>query len=550
MIKMADFFKGRRRVALVAGLVCLIVLSGALLTRGLTRQDSTYSPPVGLSYNAEKLFQCKTPYVGDSSRVVNLIDNLPFSEMRREVSLQTLSTPYGVTVNYDFSGVGTDAGLIKSVLRDNAAVMLVLIDNVDTITFNVKAGIEPTEYRYARAEAQNSRDADLREYAKDIESLQRFLNSLSFRLHVYPEKYALIMSSTPGMRIAAEYRDPTARVRYSAGEGSLFSWDVPTGKISKSSPTIEIPVDTAIYWSPLDQNDQDFVADKTLLTATLLDGQGQKIDERRVTILFDGSMYYTVQPAIDIDIEGYTWVKPQKPKDLNEAVGMAVKSRGHSYYAGETLTEGHVILDSEESGGGVKVYTIASVGNFGFENGVFTKISGSGAIPTVMTYSRNENSEYTLLQYKEPMDGTYYIESIKKMFPKKLQDRVLSSQGDYADLVRQQEAQAAEYLKSIGREAKVSAAHVEKQLVSINVEASNKLFAGYTKYDQFLNDCPYWVGTREQIENGVRYIYETSQGKTSGGYDLVVFRKTREGGAVVEERQYKIVGSEPVLLER
>ena len=93
-----------------------------------------------------------------------------------------------------------------------------------------------------------------------------------------------------------------------------------------------------------------------------------------------------------------------------------------------------------------------------------------------------------------------------------------------------------------------NAAHVPKQLADINIDASNKLFAEYTKYDSFLNNCPYWIGARERIENGVRYTYETSQGRTDDGYELIVFRKTKEDGAVVEERQYKIVGGEPQLM--
>ncbi len=42
-------------------------------------------------------------------------------------------------------------------------------------------------------------DKDLREYSRDISALETLLNSLAFRLHTYPEKYALVMSSTPGI---------------------------------------------------------------------------------------------------------------------------------------------------------------------------------------------------------------------------------------------------------------------------------------------------------------------------------------------------------------
>jgi len=135
------------------------------------------------------------------------------------------------------------------------------------------------------------------------------------------------------------------------------------------------------------------------------------------------------------------------------------------------------------------------------------------------------------------------------MFPSNLHSRVFSTHDDYAALAKQQEAQAEEYLRSIGRNAEVSAAHVKKELANIDVMASNKLFTEFTKYNSFLNACPYWLGTREKVENGVRYIYGTSQSKTSDGYDLIIFQKKREDGTVVEEYKYKIVGSEPQLVD-
>ncbi|HBC92181.1 MAG TPA: hypothetical protein DCZ10_04550 [Pelotomaculum sp.] len=546
MIKMAGFFKSRRRLALAAGLFCLVVSGGVLLTNGLTRQAPSANT---ISYNAETLFQYKTAYVGDNSRVVNLISNLPYADLRREVSLQTESIPYGVTVDYDFSGVDLDTRQIESVFRDNAVILFALIDNADVITFHAKGSLQPSAYRYLRDALQKSFDHDLREYAKDVTALETLLRSLAFRLHVQPEKYALFMSSTPGIRITPEYRGAAAKARYSAESGALFTWDFSTGEMSKGLPVIELPLGTTVYWSPLDPGGQLSVSNKNPVTVTLLDEKDQRIDEKQVTIVYDGSLFYTIEPSPGIVIGGETLSADQKTGDIDEAVGLAIKSQRTAYGAGETATEGHLVLDSEESNGTVKVYTIASFGAFGFENGIFTKVSGSGAIPTVMIFSRDENGGYSLLEYKEPQDGAGYAGSIKKMFPQKLRARVLSSQGDYPDLVRQQEAQASEYLKSIGRTAEVSAAHVDKKLPDINVDASNKLFAEYTKYDSFLNNCPYWIGDRENIENGVRYTYETAQEKAGDGYSLIVFRKTGEDGTIVEERRYKIVGGEPQLME-
>ena len=79
----------------------------------------------------------------------------------------------------------------------------------------------------------------------------------------------------------------------------------------------------------------------------------------------------------------------QSLPNMDDAVGKAILEGSGLYAKGETATEGHIILDTVRDNGLIKVYAIASYGEFGFENGVFTKVSGSGAIPTVITFSRS-----------------------------------------------------------------------------------------------------------------------------------------------------------------
>ncbi|WP_315078912.1 hypothetical protein [uncultured Clostridium sp.] len=49
------------------------------------------------------------------------------------------------------------------------------------------------------------------------------------------------------------------------------------------------------------------------------------------------------------------------------------------------------------------------------------------------------------------------------------------------------------------------------------------------------------------IPISIRSIYETSQSKSDYGYELIILRKIKEDGTVIEERKYKIVGSESQL---
>ncbi len=372
------------------------------------------------------------------------------------------------------------------------------------------------------------------------------LNSPILNLLVAPEKYALTMSSTPGIRIIPQYSGEADKVEYSAEHGRFLTWASPSGKITEYEKSIELPLDTPVYWAPLESDSAVDVSDITVKAVVF--NKDKKLAEHQVNIIYDGSSFYTVLQAEGLTISQPSKPQPQNPTTIEEAVSNAVKAQGKNYGAGEVSTEGHIILETEEKDRKVIAYTIASYGGFEFENGIFTKVSGSGAIPTVMTFTKNEKGEYKLLEYKEPLDGSYLIKSLKEIFPERLWDKVITGNNKYPELAKQQEEQAAEYLKSINRNAEVKVADVEKKLPEINVDASNKIFAEYTKYDSELNNFPYWIGTRELLQDGVRYIYETSQSKTDEGYDLIIFRKTKKDGSVVLEYRYKIVGSEPELL--
>jgi hypothetical protein len=362
-------------------------------------------------------------------------------------------------------------------------------------------------------------------------------------LHVSPGQYTLAMSSTPGIGILPEYEGGAATVRYSTDRGAFFTWE----KMQERKARLELAYGQKVYWSPLLDENSTMDSGKITIKAELLDDRGKLLKEKKIEITGENSIY-RVMPEEGIYIESAGDLDVQKPQSLEEAVAQAVKGRKASYLKGEAAAEGHLIIAAQEKEGRVIAYTLASYGSFGFENGIFTKISGSGAIPTVISFARDEKGQLTLLDYQEPMDGSYYGPSVKKMFPGELLQKLKAAEQKIPQLLTQQEEQASAYLRSIGRSAEVDANPVEKQLGDINVEAANKLFSELPKYDEFLNSCPYWIGTRETIENGVRYIYEKSQGKTEDGYDLVTYRKTDSSGRLIQERKYKIVGNEPQLM--
>ncbi|MDF2889982.1 MAG: hypothetical protein K0R80_349 [Clostridia bacterium] len=547
MESIRSLFKTRKGVFILAVLLFIILIVSIAIYIFATGR--TESNALELSYHAEELLEYKTAYVGDNSKVVNLMSRLPYGEFLASTTLQTKIAPFVITAEYTFEPLSFDKEQLKAKLSNNAAVVFSLIENADVILYRADVGGEVTTYDFARVEFEKEYGVKLWDLSKDAESFENFLQSLVFKVGTFPKKYSLAMSSAPGIQLTTFYYGDADidKVHYSTDGGILFTWDTSSGRISNGKQEIEIPYGLEAYWSPLSANTKELSKGDHIVTIALYDKNGNSLGKKQIVITSDDNFSYAVKPSLGIIIGMNK--SEERARSIEEAIRLAILARGGAYRSGETATEGHIILEVTEDGPQIKVYTIASYGAFGFENGVFTKISGSGAIPTVITLGKSEEGHHVLLEYKEPLDGAGYTDSIKKMFPSWLQQEVLAAQHYYSNLAEQQEEQAADYLKSIGRNAEVRAAHVNKVLANINVEASNKLFSELGKYDAFINTCPYWIGTIEQIENGVRYIYETSQEKTKDGYDLVIFKKMNQDGTVIKEIKYKIVGSEPQLIE-
>jgi len=229
--------------------------------------------------------------------------------------------------------------------------------------------------------------------------------------------------------------------------------------------------------------------------------------------------------------------------DLESAISQAILSNNTGrYLSGETIAEGHIILETVEKDGNVVVYALTSYGEYGFENNIFTKVSGTGIIPTRITFSKDDKG-YSLIEYKMPEDGSRYTESIKEMFPDNLENRAMNYTDWDAEKCYQQEYQYAnEYLTTIGREAEVNF-KVEHELDNMNVTASNMFIDLY-------HDYPYWIGKQEKIEHNVRYVYEKLWEDKGNGDGIVTFKKYKyDNKEVVEEYVIEVKGDTIIYLK-
>lgn len=205
-------------------------------------------------------------------------------------------------------------------------------------------------------------------------------------------------------------------------------------------------------------------------------------------------------------------ISNDKVFDVESAVSAAILNANKDGYAsGECLGEGHTILGTEESGDQVKAYVLAMFGWYQFQDGNLVKNSGSGVIPTVITLKYEEDGSYSLQDYKTAQDGSLYIPSIEEMFPEEYWEIcIVYSEDRVKELTDQERTYAAAYLEKLGRKAEIGDyGDFEHTLLTesgVSVEVSNQLLENKNATSYY----PSWIGNLEQVENGIRYLYEKS----------------------------------------
>ena len=198
------------------------------------------------------------------------------------------------------------------------------------------------------------------------------------------------------------------------------------------------------------------------------------------------------------------------PDGMDDAIHEAIlKDNADGYWGGECATEGHVVYGCEQNGSTWKVYLYHGFERYGFINGYFTDVAGHWMCAVLTMEQIDDLPRYICKQIDYPRDGSENASSIKRLFPKKLESRALNpTQSDSDEVTRQCEAQAQAYLKSIGRDARIVPYNqLDLQLPNLTAEVSNKLSKELGRMEGLYELT---LGTREQLENGVRYVYRTA----------------------------------------
>ena len=126
----------------------------------------------GKSQNSEKnIYEYKTKYVGDNSKVINILSNLKYPKEVNYNSVQILSEkePYGILVKLNI-----DSGKIpeKNEFLKNSAVLFALIENLSFVKYEDVSNNKIIA-EFTRDEIDNYLKAEVNKNAKEIGSSEK-----------------------------------------------------------------------------------------------------------------------------------------------------------------------------------------------------------------------------------------------------------------------------------------------------------------------------------------------------------------------------------------
>lgn len=153
-----------------------------------------------------------------------------------------------------------------------------------------------------------------------------------------------------------------------------------------------------------------------LVFITVFNHDVQAMDKLPVPVLEAGKATLT-----DLDMSDRTG----ELKRMNEEISNYLeKNLGFKSINGKVF-EAHELYCIDKKGNKIYAYLWSRLQEYAYEN--HQLINGSGSsLPVVVVLKESEDGNYTVLEHKVPKEGSQFTVSVKEMFPKEYQDKILS----------------------------------------------------------------------------------------------------------------------------
>lgn len=135
----------------------------------------------------------------------------------------------------------------------------------------------------------------------------------------------------------------------------------------------------------------------------------------------------------------------QVTAEMDELISdFIVKKYAASYADTEKQFEVHMVYGTSEKNGVLNVYMWSYYGGFNKSTGL--EAQSGHSLPAVIQLS-NKGENYSVEEYIEPEDGSSYMPSLKKMFPKKYLTYVIRDSGDIGGLQKKMDKKVKQWLE-------------------------------------------------------------------------------------------------------
>ncbi|UYZ20220.1 hypothetical protein [Mesobacillus jeotgali] len=132
-------------------------------------------------------------------------------------------------------------------------------------------------------------------------------------------------------------------------------------------------------------------------------------------------------------------------EEMDEVISnYIIQKYSTSYYDTEKQFEVHKVYGTNESDGVISIYMWSYYGGFNKSTGITNQAGHS--LPAVIRLSKKEEN-YSVIEYTEPQDGSFYQSSLEKMFPKKYLKLAQQDSGNIEDLQKEMDKKVKQWLE-------------------------------------------------------------------------------------------------------
>ena len=398
-----------KKPALWVAILAVVATASLLIAFTANPKHIQTAPNTYLGYSIKILMDNKTPYVGNNSKVISLIDAMPLPAgiVRDTVELQTATLPYGITIYFnmnDASGIKVQGAISGNTFYRNSILLFSLINNADIINYKIadktgKYNGVSYNFPYTRELAEKLIGEDVRHYASSSDTLKSLIDKIN---------------STPLM-------EKTDAQVTESNEIENYLETIMSSPKTASSPHDYIKAHQKEYESILKKGDE---ALNYLLVQFEKGGNNDLKGYIMMTLCKD--LLGDRNNVTDESLSPQNWFSQLSPygeiklpdfkANVSDPIEQLVYDAAVKQYSrpndGFTVVA-PTIFGSYEEGNKLKVFATVFSSRYKLHNKMLSQGGGS-VVPVAITYIKGDNGKYTLQEYKEPMDGSYFSKTIEE----------------------------------------------------------------------------------------------------------------------------------------